>query len=51
MTDFHTDDHPAELDNVEAQSGRRSPKFWWMFVISTTLVVIAMIAVFMFTAA
>lgn len=47
MTDFHTDDHPAHLDPVEAQSAQRSPKFWWMFVISTTLVVIAMIAIFL----
>ena len=51
MTDHHTDNHPADLDHVEAQSGRRSPKFWWMFVISTALVVFAMIAVFLTTSA
>lgn len=50
MTDFHSDNQPADLDHVEAQSGRRSPKFWWMFVISTALVVIAMIAIFLVTA-
>lgn len=47
MTDVHTTESPADLDHVEAQSGRRSSKFWWMFVISTTLIVIAMIAIFM----
>ncbi|MEM7729273.1 MAG: hypothetical protein AAF311_08360 [Pseudomonadota bacterium] len=49
MTDHHTPNSPADLDHVEAQSGRRSPRFWWMFVISTALIVIAMIAVFMGT--
>lgn len=47
MDDYHTSQHPADLDHVEAQSAQRSPKFWWMFVISTTLAVIAMIAIFM----
>ncbi len=47
MTDYHTSNHPADLDHVEAQSARRAPKFWWMFVISTSLIVIAMIAVFL----
>ncbi|WP_298916004.1 hypothetical protein [uncultured Algimonas sp.] len=46
MTDHHSDRDPADLDHVEAQSGRRSSRFWWMFVISTTLIVLAMIAVF-----
>ena len=46
MTDIHTRNHPADLDHVEAQAGRRSPKFWWMFVISTALIVLAMIVVF-----
>jgi len=51
MTDHHTDNHPADLDHVEAQAGTRSPKFWWMFVVSTALVVIAMIAIFVGAAA
>lgn len=46
MTDFHTDNHPAHLDSVDATGGKRSPKFWWMFAISTTLIVIAMIVIF-----
>ncbi|MGB6231696.1 MAG: hypothetical protein WBF53_16385 [Litorimonas sp.] len=50
MTDHHTSNDPANLDHVEAGTGRRSPKFWWMFVISTALIVIAMIAVFITTA-
>lgn len=50
MTDIHTTNDPANLDHVEAATGRRSSKFWWMFVISTVLIVIAMIAVFMTTA-
>jgi len=47
MTDLHTDDHPADLDPVEAQAGERSPKFWWMFVVSTALGLVAMIVIFM----
>ncbi|MGB3457617.1 MAG: hypothetical protein WBG08_10890 [Litorimonas sp.] len=50
MTDTHTQRSPADLDHVEAQSGRRSPKFWWMFVVSTALIVVAMIVIFLTTA-
>lgn len=50
MTDTHTENHPANLDHVEAATGRRSSKFWWMFVVSTALIVIAMIVVFMTSA-
>ena len=46
MTDVHTDRSPANLNHVEAEAGRRSPRFWWMFVISTALIVVCMIAVF-----
>ena len=46
MTDIHNQSTPANLDHVESSTGRRSPKFWWMFVISTALIVVAMIAVF-----
>jgi hypothetical protein len=51
MTEKHTDNHPADLDPVDAQAGQRSPKFWWMFVISTALVVIAMLVIFATAAA
>ena len=47
MTDRHSDTRPADLDHVEAQAARNSPRFWWMFVVSTALIVIAMIVVFM----
>ena len=50
MADYHSDNHPADLDHVEAQAGRNSPRFWWMFVISTAAIVIAMIVVFASTA-
>lgn len=46
MTDKHTDNHPADLGHVGAQAGQRSSKFWWMFVVSTALVVIAMVGIF-----
>ena len=46
MHDNHTSASPANLDHVEAQSGRRSSRFWWMFVVSTALIVVAMIFVF-----
>lgn len=46
MTDHHTDKHPVHLDSVDAQSAKRSSKFWWMFIISTILVVVAMIVIF-----
>lgn len=50
MTDTHTRNHPANLDHVEAQSAQRSSKFKWMFIISTSLVVIAMIIIFLIMA-
>ena len=50
MTDRHTDASPAQLNHVQAEAGRRSPRFWWMFVISTALIVIAMVVVFATTA-
>lgn len=46
MTDYHTDFHPAKLDPVEAQAGKESPKFWWMFVISTALIIFSMVTIF-----
>jgi hypothetical protein len=51
MTDKHTDNHPADLDHVEAQGGQSSSKFWWMFIASTGLVVVAMIVIYAFSMA
>lgn len=49
MSDIHSDTNPADLDHVEAQAGRNSPRFWWMFVVSTAAIVVAMIFVFVGT--
>lgn len=46
MTDKHTENSPAELDETDATSGQKSAKFWYMFVISTALIVTAMIIIF-----
>lgn len=46
MADRHSDNRPADLDHVEAQGGRNSPRFWWMFVVSTAAIVIACIVIF-----
>ena len=50
MSDTHSDTRPANLDHVEAQAGRNSPRFWWMFVVSTALIVVSVIVVFAATA-
>lgn len=46
MTDHHTDNHPADLDHVEAQAAERSSKFKGMLIASTILIVVAMIVIF-----
>lgn len=46
MTQQHKPNDPADLDHVEAQAGKRSSKFWYMFVISTALIVMAMVIIF-----
>lgn len=51
MTDNHSDNHPADLDAVEAQAGQRSTKFRTMLIASTIIAIIAMIAVFLTVAA
>ena len=51
MTDIHTDTRPANVDHVEAQGGRNSPRFMKMLVISTALIVAAVVAIFAFSAA
>lgn len=48
MTDRHTDNNPVELDGKDAKAGEQSSKFWYMFVISTALIVTAMIVIFGF---
>lgn len=47
MTDTHTSNSPADIDHVEAQGSRRSPRFWWMLIVSLVLVIVAMLAIFM----
>jgi len=50
MTDQHSDKHPAEVEADEARAAEKSSKFRGMFLISTSLIVVAMIVIFLVSA-
>lgn len=48
MTETNDIENPPHVDEVDAKTGETSSKFWYMFTISTALIVTAMIITFGF---